>query len=222
MRAVHSRWFAVLPKLVYGAVVIGAESDTTDTELLEAWRGGDQAAGSALLDRHFESVCRFFSNKIADDPEDLIQKTLLACVVASDSFDGRSSFRSFLFSIARNTLYAYFRGKRRASFDPLSSSVQAMGTSAGTLLARAEDEELLHAGLRRLPLEQQTLLELAYWEELKGPELADVLGVSAGAVRVRLTRARAALREEIGNTAPSKALAKSALERLGSDLLSDE
>ena len=213
-----SRWFAGFGELVYGAAVIGR----TDSDLLEAWRAGDQAAGSALLDRHFESVCRFFRNKVAEDPEDLIQRTFLACVEASERFEGRSSFRSFLFSIAKNTLYAHFRSKQRASFDPLTSSVAAMGTTAGTLLARAEDEELLHAGLRRLPLDQQMLLELAYWEELKGPELAEVLGVSAGAVRVRLTRARAALRDAIGRTAPSGALARSALQRLGPDLLESQ
>ena len=48
-----------------------------DTELLAAWRAGDQAAGSELFDRHFESLRRFFASKVGTGIEDLV----LACGV---------------------------------------------------------------------------------------------------------------------------------------------
>jgi RNA polymerase sigma-70 factor (ECF subfamily) len=51
--------------------------------------------------------------------------------------------------------------------------------------------------LRALPVEQQTLLELHYWEELDAQQLAEVFATTPGAIRVRLTRARAALRERM-------------------------
>ena len=48
------------------------------------------------------------------------------------------------------------------------------------------------------------MLELTYWEDLKGPEIAEILEIPANTVRSRLSRARAALREalEAGITAP--------------------
>ncbi|MCH9683177.1 MAG: hypothetical protein K0V04_17210 [Deltaproteobacteria bacterium] len=38
----------------------------TDFELLDAWKGGDKAAGNALFQRHFDSVCRFFRSKVGE------------------------------------------------------------------------------------------------------------------------------------------------------------
>ena len=58
--------------------------------------------------------------------------------------------------------------------------------------------EQLRAVLRELPAEQQLLLELHYWHELDAGALADVFEVPPGAIRVRLLRARRALRERMG------------------------
>ena len=55
------------------------EAHPSDGELFELWAGGDNAAGSALLDRHFAALFRFFRNKAPDAVEDLIQETMLAC-----------------------------------------------------------------------------------------------------------------------------------------------
>ena len=41
--------------------------DDDDLALLVAWRAGDRGAGEALLARHFDTVCRFFHNKVGDD-----------------------------------------------------------------------------------------------------------------------------------------------------------
>lgn len=52
--------------------------------------------------------------------------------------------------------------------------------------------------LRTLPVEQQTLLELYYWEDLEIADLATIFEASANAIRIRLHRARQALRERLG------------------------
>ena len=99
----------------------------TDAELLERWRSGDREAGNELFERHFHSICRFFENKISGDIEELVQSTFLACVDGRDKFRGQSSFRTYLFSIARYQLYGYFRrnqrdGKCSTLEPPLSST----------------------------------------------------------------------------------------------------
>ena len=51
---------------------------STDLDLLQAWNDGDPGAGSRLLERHFDPLCRFFRNKVGEDAEELIQSTFLA------------------------------------------------------------------------------------------------------------------------------------------------
>jgi RNA polymerase sigma-70 factor (ECF subfamily) len=167
----------------------------SDHELLQAWRTGDTDAGRELFERHFAALYRFFRNKVDDGVEDLIQETLLACTESRDQFRGDASFRTYLFTVARNALYAYWRQRRRDGLhsDVADCSVEALATSPSGKLARKRERRLLLRALRALPLELQTLLELHYWEDLPGPELARVLGIPEGTVRSRLRRARTAL-----------------------------
>lgn len=84
-----------------------------DVELLDAWKGGDRRAGAALFERHYPAVLRLFHNKAGEQGKDLIQRTFLRCLEARDRILPGSSFRSFLFGIARNVLLEHFRGVRR-------------------------------------------------------------------------------------------------------------
>ena len=170
----------------------------SDEELLESWRGGDKAAGNELLSRYFGPVRRFFATKISgDDIKELVQRTFAGCVEGAQRFRGDGSFRAFILAIARRQLYKYLRDRSRqgARDDPdLSvSSVVALGQSPTSIIAAAQREALLLQALQRIPVEQQTLLELHYWERLPANDLAQVLDIEPGAVRVRLHRARRAL-----------------------------
>src|SRR5262245_60999657 len=91
-----------------------------DLALLNRWRDGDRAAGEALFARHFDGLYRFFEHKTGGDADDLTQRTFLACVRSRDQFRGASSFRTYLFAIARHELYAHLRtlaGNQRLDFD---------------------------------------------------------------------------------------------------------
>jgi len=166
-----------------------------DEALLERWRAGDQPSGEALFARYFDPLYRFFSNKCAE-PDEMVQTTFLALVAARDQFAGRSSFRTYMFAIARNELYRWLRSRQQAkAFDPEVSSIADTGTTPRSRLARNEDHARLSAALRSLPVEQQTLLELHYWEQLDATALGEIFDLPAAAVRTRLYRARHALRD---------------------------
>lgn len=173
----------------------------TDFELLDAWRAGDTTAGNELFRRHFRSLARFFFNKVDEtDVEDLIQRSFLACVESRDAFQQRSTFRTYLFAVARNEMLMHFRRtKGRECIDLASESVVALGTSPSRAAARAEERQRLMSALRELTADQQTLIELHYWEGLRGPELADVFGIDPTTVRTRLHRARQVLRDALGS-----------------------
>lgn len=183
-----------------------AEDEAT---LLDRWCAGDPVAGNQLLKLHFESVYRFFLNKVESEVDELVQQTFLACLAQRDAFRRESSFRTFLFSIARNRLYSYWRQRSRRGLplDFEECTVASLSTSVGTRLGRKHDRDRLHAALRGLPVDQQLLLELHYWEGLEGEQLAEVFGIAPATVRSRLFRARQTLRTQLddGGASPPAA-----------------
>jgi RNA polymerase sigma-70 factor (ECF subfamily) len=179
-----------------------AEVEDEDVGLLGRWRAGDRAAGQALFARHFDSLYRFFQNK-CDDVDELVQSTLVACLNAKEQFRGEASFRTYLFSIARNKLYRYLRERRRdVHLDATTTSVAELITTPRTVMARTQAHRALLDALRELPVEQQTLLELYYWEDLSTQELAEIFEVRVGTIYVWLFRAREKLRELLVCNAP--------------------
>jgi RNA polymerase sigma-70 factor (ECF subfamily) len=165
-------------------------------ELLGAWRSGDRAAGDELIAAHFASICRFFRTKLGDDVEDLIQQTFLDLLATSSSV---TSVRATLFTIARRRLLDHLRQRyQRDEVELVTSlSVADLRTSPSTSVARNEQQRLLHEALCRITLDHRIALELAYWEDLSGPEIAAILDISEHTVRSRLVRARQALRDQI-------------------------
>jgi RNA polymerase sigma factor (sigma-70 family) len=181
-----------------------------DLEQLQRWRTGDAAAGEALFARYFDSLCGFFATKCQADADELVQRTLLACVHAKDQFRAESSFRTYVFTVARNELYRYLR-KRHRDDDRLDFSVTSVAeliTTPATRLARDAERRKLVEILRSLPVEQQTLLELHYWEDFDIAALAEVFETTPGAIRVRLHRARKTLRDKLAPEADDAELAR--------------
>ena len=187
----------------------------TERELLEAWAGGDGEAARELYERYFDGISRFFLSKAEQDAEDLIQRTFEACIKSRHRLAEVSSFKAYLFTIARHELFAWVR-RRRANepFDSMAVSMVDLGTSPSLAVARAENEQRLLSALRRLPIELQIALELYYWEQLGTQELAEVLAIPRGTVKSRLFRAREALREELAQIDDSPAAVEQTMTRL--------
>jgi len=170
-----------------------------DLVLLDRWQTGDASAGQELFAKYFEVVYRFFEHKTDRDIDDLVQDTFLACLAARSSFRRQSKFKTFLLSIARNTLFGHWRraAARGTALDFDEVSVASLSTSVGSRLARHEDRAALLDALRSLPLEQQSLLEMFYWEELDRDALAEVFEVETATIGTRLFRARQTLQARL-------------------------
>ncbi len=187
-----------------------------DLELLEAWRGGDRHAGSELFERHFDSICRFFANKVQRDVDDLVQRTFAACIEGKDRFRGQSSFRTYLFGVAHNVLRSSLRKRKREGdrFDLGVSSVFDLGLSPTVLVAKRKEQTLTLQALRRIPVDHQVVLELYYWEEMTAGELAEVLEIPEGTVRGRIRRAKVLLEEQLTTLAEDDAILQSTISGL--------
>lgn len=175
----------------------------SDVELLDAWRGGDPAAGEQLVARHWASISGFFRSKIGDDGADLISQTFLACVEGRDRIEG-DNVKAYLFAVARRRLADHFRKRARSpALDFNASSVIDLGTGPATHVSRRQRSELLREGLARIPLDDQIALELAYFEGLSTKDIAAILEIPENTVRSRLSRARDKLRDVLATLATS-------------------
>src|SRR5262245_3615095 len=127
----------------------------SDFDLLDRWRAGEAAAGQALLARYFDILCGFFESKIDGDADDLVQRTLLACVASKDKFRKQSSFKAYLFTVARHELFRYLRSKQRDGqrLDFAITSVAEVLTTPVSRMSRDADKLRVIEALRELPVE---------------------------------------------------------------------
>ena len=195
-------WVLIPPAangLVYDVAVHDAQSKsqpTDDLALLERWRAGDMASGQALFGRYFRDLYRFFQHKVSVEVDDLVLRTFAACVAARDQFRGQSSFRTYVFAIARKQLYDHLRRQPKVEHvDFEVISIADLVTSVAGKLDRAHEAEHIQRARAKLPAEQQLLLELHYWHDLDTIALGEVFETAPGTIRVRLLRARNALRQ---------------------------
>lgn len=190
-------------------------SDVIDVELLSRWAEGSRAAGNELVERHFASVHRFFRTKVGTDLDDVVQQTFLACLEASKRYRQKSSFKTFLFGIARNQLYTHYRQvKRRNTIDFSVSSASDLSPSPTSALAAREHEQLFLQALQRIPLEAQLIVELVFWEEMDGETIAEVLDVPTNTAYSRVRRAKAQFRDQFLELAKSPSAFRMSFEAL--------
>jgi RNA polymerase sigma-70 factor (ECF subfamily) len=190
--------------------------DPSDGELLARWRAGDAASGEALFERYYEMLERFFLNKVTSGIQDLVQETFIRCVESKERIRDDDRFRSYMFSIAYNVLSAHLRERYRGgkAVDFSEVSVCDLAPGPGTLMSKQREHRLLIEALRHIPVDDQVLLELHYWEQLTTEQMAEVLAIPLGTVRGRLQRARTRLEEAMARIAESPEHLSSTLTRL--------
>lgn len=168
----------------------------TEDDLLRRAGAGERAAFDAFVEvmapRVWPLVRRLTSD--AGAAEDAMQETFIAAWRGASSFRGDAPARAWLFGLARRQAARTWR--LRAGEPRVHEHLDALAVGAGwgedpeALVARAEDRAVLMGAIARLPaLDQQLLVRC----ELGGEErerVADELGVTPGALRVRLHRAR--------------------------------
>ena len=188
-------------------------SERSDADLLDAWRSGDVRSGEQLFERHADAIARFFENKVRRGAEDLVQATFLAMLEKRDHI--RTEFRPYLFGIARNTLRAHVR-KLANGNEVDAEQVAMIDLSPGpiTIAADKHEHRLLLEALRHIPIQYQMLLELYYWENLRTDTIGEIIGISAGATRQRLTTARRKLDAAMKKIAASPEVLASTVEGL--------
>jgi RNA polymerase sigma factor (sigma-70 family) len=133
------------------------------------------------------------------DREDLRQEILLAIWNALPRFRGDSSIRTWVYRIAHNVAISYSLRRRRRKEDTLQEHADARASTEADY-ADAERRALLTRAIQDLEGSDKQIV-LLYLEGLRNAEIADVVGLTEGAIGTRLTRLRVRLTELVGRRA---------------------
>jgi RNA polymerase sigma-70 factor (ECF subfamily) len=138
-----------------------------------------------------------------NDAEDVTQEVFAKVSQALPQFRGDSSLSTWIYRIATNTAYDRLRSlsAQRAGEVPVDSvaPVQDPSTGVEQKLVRTEMNDCIGEYIARLPASYRSVVVLSEHEGLTNQEIADALGVSVATVKIRLHRARARLKKELGS-----------------------
>ena len=170
--------------------------------LVERARGGDVEAWSRLYQEHFDRIFKHVTYLVGDvhAAEDLVQETFARAFVGLAQFEGRASFVGWLKGIAVNVARKHWRSRYRGdqAMDRLETmSRDTVAADVEGALLRQRRAEVLLAVLETLPEQLREAFVLCDMQEMSTQEAAAALGVTPGNLRVRATRARAKIREEL-------------------------
>ena len=176
----------------------------TGLDLVERARAGDMRAWAQLYQRHFDRVCRrlaFFVGR-ATIAEDLTQETFARAIVSIRTFDGRSSFSTWICAIAGNVARNYLRSQetQRRATRRLAECADLLhpGEDGERVQLRRARCAALYGALEELPEHLREAFVLREVEGLTMREAAAQAGVSTNNMTVRAWRARTKIRRSLG------------------------
>ena len=187
-----------------------AAPEPDEAALVAGLRRGDDAAFELLVrtygGRLLQVARRFFKEE--EDARDALQEAFLSAFKAIRRFDGKARVSTWLHRIVVNAALMRLRKKsarKEESLEPLLPTFLEDGHRADPgpawpenpeeMIGREQMRDIVRSAIDRLPPKYRNVVLLRDIEELSGAETGELLGLTPGAVKVRLHRARRALRE---------------------------
>jgi RNA polymerase sigma-70 factor, ECF subfamily len=148
----------------------------TDQQLVEDVRAGDRSSYSELVKRHQKGLLRLSMRfmKDLDLSQDIVQEAFIKAYEKLNLFEGRSSFKSWLFQIAVNVARNKLR-ENRYHFMDIDDVEIGVACIAETQLVQNAVGEILQKEVDRLPFKQKTALVLRVYEDLSFAEIAEIM-----------------------------------------------
>jgi RNA polymerase sigma-70 factor (ECF subfamily) len=177
---------------------------------LAAVRRGDERAARKLVDayspRLYNVALRILRNP--QDAEDAVQETFITALNKLDQFDGRAGFFTWIYRIAVNASLMALRKRRSQkrreaplevpSFEDIRGrELVDWGTDPARKLLTSELRQMMDEAIDKLPAKYRGVFVLRDLEGLSTEETSQMLGITAGNVKIRLMRARLFLREAL-------------------------
>lgn len=171
----------------------------SDNALMLKVKNGDIDKMGLLYERYYRQLYRFLFNmtRQRELSEDMVQNIFLRILKYPDGFIGFGEFKTWMYHIARNTVYDHFRKVKRT---PAHSDVTEYeerlegGQQTDVQLEKEQELKKLDEAMQKLSDENRELLILCRFQELKYHEIAKILNTTEGAIKVRVHRAMSQLK----------------------------
>jgi RNA polymerase sigma factor (sigma-70 family) len=169
-----------------------AHAPDSDEMLMERFLGGDASAFDALFARYAARLHGYLRRMVGSTTaDDLTQTSFLSVVRSRDRFQRGARFRPWLYAIASNAARDHLR---RARFEQPADDGELPEQAVETPLPDPALKKAVHAALAQLPLQQREAILLHRFEGFSFSEIAETLGLSESAVKVRAHRGYVRLR----------------------------
>lgn len=179
---------------------------TEDHDLVAESLAGNQASFQLLVERYQSrlfALARHYT-KNAVEIEDLVQDSFLKAYTRLETFQHQSSFYTWLYRIAVNTILDSMKRRGRSPVQAVEDvevidapSHNARIGSPDARMQQAETARVTHEVLATLPDIFRTVLVMREFDGLAYQDIADILGISIGTVESRLFRARAKFKDKL-------------------------
>lgn len=174
----------------------------TDLELIQDVKCGEKKSFEILVQRHekflMKSIVRL--TRDLDAAEDVVQDTFIKAYKRLALFEGRASFRSWLYQIALNTARNRFRKHSRETIGTDNMDV-AVDTQVENQVIAMDVRSILQGEIAKLPDRQRTALSLRVFEDLSFKEIADIMECPYDTAKANYRHALLKLKERLeGNS----------------------
>lgn len=183
-----------------------AERYLSDEQLVLRAREGDSAALEELFLRYRQPVFRLVYRSVrnADDAEDITQEVFIKAFERLHTFREQSRFSTWLMRIALNlcTDHARMQKRRQELLQREAAGKLAWMThpeppDPDEVVRESTIQEVFHQALQQLPEAQRQLIVMRDLEQMEYEEMAQILGCTVGGVKLRVLRARRALKAKL-------------------------
>jgi RNA polymerase sigma-70 factor (ECF subfamily) len=192
-----------------------AQEVAFDQELVNRFKGGDQAAFDEMVSRYWDRIYGMVNQLLrnSQDAEEVTQDAFIRAHRGLANFRGDSAFSTWLYQIAtnlaRNRYWYWWRRKRdkSVSFDaPVSADnattladlIPAELETPDDITVTQEFIDRIALGMGKLSAKHREILTLRNIKNLSYEEIAAILSISVGTVKSRIARARESLRSKLG------------------------
>lgn len=168
-----------------------------DENLMLRVKNGDFDSLVPLFDKYHVRLYNFFLQLVRnkETAEDLTQNVFSRIISYKHTFNQNSKFKSWMYQIARNVHIDHYH-KNKIYFSDYEESERCPEKLAEALneSEKAEKYEILKEAMNLLSNEEQEILALSKFQELKYEEISEITGNSVGAIKVKVHRAIKKLR----------------------------
>jgi RNA polymerase sigma-70 factor, ECF subfamily len=172
----------------------------TDAEVIALVLAGDVDQYAEIVRRHQDRLFRHAAGMVLDQDAaaDLVQDAFVAGYVRLATCRDTSKFGIWIFQILRNRCLDHLKARRRRDVSLAAHHYPSAPDNPDTDLERTALREVLDGALARLPDAQREAFLLKHVQDLTYEEMAEVVGASESALRMRVMRAREALQVLLG------------------------